>query len=40
MAQRLSSAEMVTRFIDERMSRELPAQQACAPRRASSPVPA
>ena len=28
MAQRLSSAEMVTRFIDERMSRETPAQQA------------
>ena len=28
MAQRLSSAELVTRFIDERMSRELPAQQA------------
>lgn len=28
MAQRLSSAEMVTRFIDERMSREMPAQQA------------
>ena len=28
MAQRLSSAEMVTRFIDERMSRETAAQQA------------
>jgi caffeoyl-CoA O-methyltransferase len=28
MAQRLSSAEMVTRFIDERMSRETSAQQA------------
>lgn len=28
MAQRLSSAEQVTRFIDERMSRETPAQQA------------
>ncbi|WP_119304665.1 class I SAM-dependent methyltransferase [Dongia deserti] len=28
MAQRLSSAELVTRFIDERMSREIPAQQA------------
>jgi predicted O-methyltransferase YrrM len=28
MAQRLSSAEMVTSFIDERMSRETPAQQA------------
>ena len=28
MAQRLSSAELVTRFIDERMSRETPAQQA------------
>jgi predicted O-methyltransferase YrrM len=28
MAQRLSSAEQVTRFIDERMSREIPAQQA------------
>lgn len=28
MAQRLSSAELVTRFIDERMSREIPAQHA------------
>jgi predicted O-methyltransferase YrrM len=28
MAQRLSSVEMVTRFIDERMSRETPVQQA------------
>ena len=28
MAQRLSSVELVTRFIDERMSRETPAQQA------------
>src|SRR5919108_92865 len=28
MAQRLSSAEMVTRFIDERMSRETPTQLA------------
>jgi len=28
MAQRLSSVEMVTRFIDERMSREVAAQQA------------
>ena len=28
MAQRLSSAEMVTRFIDERISRETAAQQA------------
>ncbi|HEV8391780.1 MAG TPA: class I SAM-dependent methyltransferase [Dongiaceae bacterium] len=28
MAQRLSSAELVTRFIDETMSREAPAQQA------------
>jgi predicted O-methyltransferase YrrM len=28
MAQRLSSAELVTRFIDEKMSRETPVQQA------------
>ena len=28
MAQRLSSVEMVTRFIDEQMSREIPVQQA------------
>src|SRR5262245_50757471 len=28
MAQRLSSVELVTRFIDERMSRETPVQQA------------